>query len=70
MLKRYKLVELQVQKSEDTVPSVHSKWSAIKMISSMVWRVKIGGKIANFNLKIMRKFRRKDYYFSIASQRK
>ena len=67
MLIRYKLVELQLQKSEDTVPSVHSKWSVIKMISSMVWRVKTGGKIANFNLQIIRKFRRKDYYFSIAS---
>ena len=67
MLITYKLVELQVQKSEDTVPSVHSKWSVIKMLSSMVWRVKIGEKIANFNLKIMRKFRGKDYYFSVAS---
>lgn len=67
MLITYKLVELEVQKSEDTVPSVHSKSSVIKMLSSMVWRVKIGGKMANFNLKIMRKFREKDYYFSIAS---
>lgn len=45
MLKRYKLVELQVQKSEDTVPSVHSKWSAIKMISSWSGESKLVGKL-------------------------